>query len=191
VTGLLLPSSVTRAREALARANLVGPSDDDNGARLRGLAATRLGGIMLVSGDEGFDLAAWMIDGLDITSRLVVHHEGGIEPSLVSQCFNNDLRVTTHVQPFGDFLDDVSHHRFSMLVLAAPELEASLFTTAASMMDDGGILVCAGSLAQKSNSFSEPDGFCHMHTSPDQRILVRRHAGNRPQRRGGRRRTRD
>ncbi len=185
-----IPASVRAARAGFDAAGLVIEQCDDDGMRLRALAAMQLSGIMLVSGAGAMDLAAWIIDGLDISSRLVVHHEGELDPAKVRGCFNNDLRVTAHVQPLESFLDDVKQHRFALFVLTDVDAKASTLDRVTQSIADGGVLVLAGVPKRVIEKTQGLDGFCLMHSDERQTIFVQRHPGNRPQRRGRRRRNR-
>jgi hypothetical protein len=71
------------------------------GEVVRVLAASRPGGVFLCLGHGAGETAAWILDGMDLASRLVVVVEDGDEAE--------------HVQDSLAFLDDVRDHRFDLI----------------------------------------------------------------------------
>jgi hypothetical protein len=85
------------------------------GEVVRVLAASRPGGVFLCLGHGAGETAAWILDGMDLASRLVVVVEDGDEADELGALLGDDLRVTVHVQDSLAFLDDVRDHRFDLI----------------------------------------------------------------------------
>lgn len=128
---------------------------------------------------------------MDMTCRLVVHHEADADPAKIKNAFNNDLRVTTHQQPFVQFLDDVDSHRFAIVVMAPPVAGLENLRRAVQSIDDGGVLVVVEADAEVTEFVDSLSEFCLLYEQPASTVVVKRPASNRPKRRGGRRRERD
>lgn len=165
--------------------------DDALGRLVRGLSATRHGAVNLVSGSSACDLAGWIIDGMDMTCRLVVHHEAEVDSAPIKNAFNNDLRVTTHEQPFIQFLDDVDSHKFAILVMAPPVADLDNLQRAVRAIDDGGVLVLVEPDAKITEFVNQLSEYCLLYEREAATVVVKRPASNRPRRRGGRHRERD
>ncbi len=187
----VIPASVKHTRTALESSPVNPRIDDELGRLVRGLSATRHGGVSLVSGSGACDLAGWIIDGMDMTCRLVVHHEADVDASVVKSAFNNDLRVTTHQQPFIEFLDDVNSHQFAIVVMAPPILTLENLRRVTQAVGDGGALVLQEPDVSALGNLDGLSEFCLLHESDSAIVVVKRPESNRPYRRGGRRRGRE
>jgi len=186
-----IPASVAHARATLGTSSVAPYLDDDAGRLLRGLSATKSMGVSLVSGAAACDLAAWIIDGMDMSCRLVVHHEAEADGDVIKAAFNNDLRVTTHEQPFVQFLDDVSSHRFVIVVMTPPVLDVATLDRAVAAINDGGILCLLNPDDTVLHALELLSDFCLLQQQKNYVALVKRPESNRPRRRGGRKRDRD
>lgn len=114
------PQSYSRLCEALSGAGRAPDATPALGELCRVLAASRPGGVFLCLGAGAGELAAWILDGLDLSARLVVVVSDENEAGLLRPLFADDLRVTVHVQNAVDFLDDVRDHRFDLITDLSP-----------------------------------------------------------------------
>lgn len=85
------------------------------GELMRVLSASRPGGVFLCVGDGAGEAGAWTLDGMDLSSRLVVVVEDAHAAEALRTVFGDDLRVTVHAQDAADFLGDVRDHRFDLI----------------------------------------------------------------------------
>lgn len=97
-----------------------------HGEMTRVLAASRPGGVFLCLGSGAGEMGAWVLGGMDLSSRLVVVVPDGEQAQLLRPVFDNDLRVTVHVQDAAAFLGDVRDHRFDLITDLSPGQTAEL-----------------------------------------------------------------
>ena len=114
--------------------------DEGLGQFMRCLAASRLRGVTLQLGAGSVALAAWIIDGMDITSRLLMVIE---DESLLASArvhIGNDIRVAVHAQAPREFLADLSRNRVDLVVLDGADADEHLLDAAVSLLNPGGML---------------------------------------------------
>lgn len=85
------------------------------GELLRVLAASRPGGVFLCLGRGAGEAGAWIVDGMDLASRLVIVVDDTQQADRLRGVIGDDLRVTVHVQDMAAFLTDVRDHRFDLI----------------------------------------------------------------------------
>ena len=90
------------------------------GELARVLAASRPGGVFLCLGGGAGEMGAWVLGGMDLSSRLVVVVQDGDEDDKLRPVFGDDLRITVHVQDAVAFLGDVRDHRFDLITDLSP-----------------------------------------------------------------------
>ncbi len=83
--------------------------------------------------------ALWTLDGMDITSRLIVNLAPGSSPDLGP--LGADLRVAVHPQAPLEFLADIDRHRFDVIVVAVANAGTELVARALERLRDGGFAV--------------------------------------------------
>ena len=81
----------------------------------RVLAASRPGGVFLCLGRGAGEMAAWILDGMDLSGRLVVVVQDSDEAEVLRPILGDDLRITVHAQEAAAFLGDVRDHRFDLI----------------------------------------------------------------------------
>ena len=114
------PQSYSRLCEQLIGAGREACVAPALGELVRVLAASRPGGVMLCLGAGAGELATWILDGLDLSARLVVVVSDENEAGLLKALFGDDMRVTVHVQDALEFLGDVRDHRFDLITDLSP-----------------------------------------------------------------------
>ena len=115
---------------------------EQTGALMRTLAATKPSGVVLVLGARHPDAVVWLMDGLDITTRLVVLVESADVSKAVAKRLGDDIRIATHVQPVLSFLTDIKSHRMDMIVCDTRITSPQLLQTILSLLAPGGIVMC-------------------------------------------------
>lgn len=74
--------------------------------------------VVLMAGPGVIGYVPWVRDGLPMTGKLIVQlhpRHRGLDPLVQSQ-LDLDIRVAGHYQDLDGFLEDVSHHRFDLLI---------------------------------------------------------------------------
>ncbi len=198
-----MPSSLTtppapRALAAIAadqRLGARGHCDPNVGQALRCLAASRIRGVIVHIGSGSVALAAWLIDGMDITSRfvMVVDDEADVAPA--NAHLGDDIRIAVHAQPALEFLRDVSRNRVDVVVLDDAVLDEPLLDAAMALLSPGGMLCLLSSdgaapawldSAQTLLARRHDCQHCRLHTPAPLLLAVRLPPDARPVRRGGR-----
>ena len=85
------------------------------GELTRVLAASRPGGVFLCLGRGAGEMATWIMDGMDLSGRLVVVLQDNQEADMLLALLTDDMRITLHVQDSVAFLRDVRDHRFDLI----------------------------------------------------------------------------
>ena len=77
------------------------------GQLTRVLATSRPGGVFLCLGRGAGEMATWIMDGMDLSGRLVAVLEDNEEADMLRALLADDMRITVHVQDAVAFLRDV------------------------------------------------------------------------------------
>jgi len=117
------------------------------GELCRVLAASRPGGVFLCLGSGAGGIGAWVLDGMDLSSRLVIV-VGDDEAGLLRPILGDDLRVTVHVQDPAGFLGDVREHRFDLIADLCPGPPADVTGLALGTLAPGGFCVTRHDIAK-------------------------------------------
>lgn len=115
--------------------------DDTIGELLRILAASKVGGVFLQLGRGAPEAGAWLLDGMDITSKLVVVAEEPRLVPIIEETLGNDIRVAVHVQDALEFIDDIRSHQLHFLIFDTGSVEKELIMGAVELLVPGGLLV--------------------------------------------------
>ena len=155
----------------------------------------RLRGVTLQMGMASVALAAWIIDGMDITSRLLLlaPEDATIEAARAHIC--NDIRVAVHAQAPLEFLREVSRNRVDMVVVDDATVDRELLDAAIALLNPGGVLcvldACGGATPGldeiQDRVLARGDCLCTLLATPAPLLMaVRTPEDSRPVRRGGR-----
>ncbi len=105
-----------RVRVALEAAGCA-PAIAPEVARLaRALAASKPAGTFLCIGAGAGEVGAWILEGMDHASGLVVLVQDAREAAVLGRELDGDLRASVHLQNAARFLTDVRAHRFDLIV---------------------------------------------------------------------------
>lgn len=85
------------------------------GQLTRVLATSRPGGVFLCLGRGAGEMATWIMDGMDLSGRLVAVLQNNEEADMLRALLADDMRITVHVQDAAAFLSDVRDHRFDLI----------------------------------------------------------------------------
>lgn len=171
--------------------------DDTTGALLRTLAASKVGGVFLQLGTGAPQAGAWLLDGMDITSKLVVVVDEPRLLPIVQATLGNDIRVAAHVQDTLEFLDDIRSHELHLILFDTEPSDKRVVEAAAKLLAPGGVLVVL--TTRSAQSFSNELYELLRQTQELQStwldgllmVASRRPVRAKPIRRGARRRRRD
>lgn len=195
------PSQPPQAWSRLCETIGGGAADADLplGELCRVLAASRPGGVFLCLGSGAGGVGAWVLNGMDLSSRLVIVVGGDDEADLLRPILGDDLRVTVHVQGPAEFLGDVSEHRFDLIADLCPGPPADVTGLALGALAPGGFGVTRHDIAELAKMLStEAPGSEHipgidslvstgLSLEPGVSLVVRGPPRPRARRRGGRR----
>ena len=104
------------------------------------LAGSKPNGVILMLSGENPELAVWLLDGMDITTRLVALSENESGRDALTDGLGDDIRIAVHLQPFASFLDDIKTHRLDMVVCNTG-LASAVRDQALDMVAPGGIYI--------------------------------------------------
>jgi hypothetical protein len=160
-------------------------SDDRVGALLRVLAALNPHAVVLQIGVESLHYAPWVIDGMDITARLILNIDDNVPFAPLNPIFRDDIRIELHQQDPNQFLDDVARHRFNLIFVGAESIADALLERCARLLSDDGLLLLddTGGAASKSQPLAD----CHYAYLHGVSIITKIAAHSKAARKGGRR----
>lgn len=196
-----VPRACARLRETRA-AGRTGTLATELGELARVLAASRPGGVFLCAGDDAGEPGAWILDGMDLASRLVVVVGEVGEAGVIRAALGDDLRVTVHHQDAVAFLEDVREHRFDLIADLDVAPPAQRLRLALARLAPGGMFLsrCPAGVLEESLAAAPPtgsgasadapaDAFVPTRLAPplDATLIARRPPPPAGKRRGGRR----
>ena len=111
------------------------------GALVRTLAGTKIGGVFLQLGSGAPEAGAWLLDGMDITSRLVVVADEPCLIPVITDTLGNDIRVAVHSQETLEFLHDIRSHELHMVLFDSAPNDEEVVRAAVKLLAPGGILL--------------------------------------------------
>ena len=136
------PPGYARLCQALAARGSQSSVTPPLGALIRVLAASRPGGVFVCLGRSAGETAAWMLDGMDLSARLVVVVRDDAEADSLRAILGDDLQLTVHVQDAAEFLRDVRDHRFDFIVDLNPGPADELARLALARLAPGAFYLC-------------------------------------------------
>jgi hypothetical protein len=110
---------------------------------LRTLATSKPGGTFLCLGEGAGEAAAWILDGMDLSSGLVALVRESDEEVALKRELERDLRVSVHRQDARAFLLDVSAHRFDLIADLTPGERPAIVRLGLNLLRPGGFYVAS------------------------------------------------
>ena len=196
-----IPRACARLRETRA-ADQAETLANELGELARVLAASRPGGVFLCAGDDAGEPGAWILDGMDLASRLVVVVDEVREAEVIRSALGDDLRVTVHHQDAVAFLEDVREQRFDLIADLGVAPPVQRLRLALARLAPGGLFLsrCPAGVLEESLAEAAPagggasadalaDAFVPTRLAPplDATLVARRPPPPEGKRRGGRR----
>ncbi len=113
------------------------------GAQLRAHAGLHEHGVFLLSSDATLPYLCWILDGMHMGARLIVHQPAATDEvaQVVSQQVQMDIRAAHQVQETPSFVQDISQHRLDGIVLYVEHPSLALVGNWMEVLADTGLLV--------------------------------------------------
>ena len=147
------PAVLDAIRRDAERVGFTLASEPQTGSLLRGLAASKPGGLMLELGTGTGVGTTWLLSGMDATSRLVTVDSDPTVVEIARRHLGHDSRVTFHLGDGGEFLEQ-SSQQFDLIFADAWPGKFTHLDRALSLLRVGGVYVVDDLLPQPS----WPDG---------------------------------
>lgn len=123
-----------------------GATDLDHrlGAFLRVMAASKPSGVFLQSGSGSPGLSLWLLEGMDITSRLITVVTDPAAVERARRHVGDDIRVAIHRQDPLEFFNDIRSHEIHCVVFDEVPGRVETLRAALGLIAVGGWLVVLG-----------------------------------------------
>ncbi len=155
---------------------------------LRIIAASKPGAVGLTIGPAAVGYGEIILQGLDMYSRLIINVSSHPDIQALEQQFHTDIRVAVHAQDSVTFLNDVSRHRFELVVIDCAVLDETLLNTVIEMSPVGGFIVLLDVSDTTGELRRQLSEYCFHSLVNEHCLIATRIASNhRPSRKGGRR----
>ena len=151
------------------------------------MIAVKRKGLIIAIGEQLLHYQKEMVLAMDPHSRLIISLQPpSVETLPIEEMLKADLRVAVHRQEIQEFLDDIGHHRFKLIILGEERINDSLIAQCVEILELGGILLMLQgppandppNLDHYEQCWSASLDFCH--------LLVKSDRDKKPVRRGGR-----
>ncbi len=179
------PAALAAVHRDLSGCGIAVDSDGRVGSLLRVLAALNPNAVVLQIGAESLQYAPWVIDGMDITARLILNIDDNVPLAPIEPIFKNDIRIALHRQNPNQFLDDVARHRFNLIFVGMDSITDTLLERCVRLLSDDGLLVLDG--AGGATSKSQPLVDCHYAHVHGVELITKVALHSKATRKGGRR----
>ena len=182
-----------RGLDADGRDVAIGPQV---GPTIRTLAASKPGGVIMALGFHHPAATAWLLDGMDITTRLLVLVGDTAQAQAAQAYLTDDIRVAVHAQEPNEFLHDIRSHELRAVLLDTGVMQESVLSAVAGLLEPGGLLIALGAALDDGTERSLEDWFARreefqstlIESAPQMLVAARRATVPRTSRRGSRRR---
>ena len=109
----------------------------------RALAASKVAGTSLCIGEGAGEIGAWVLDGMDFSSGLVVLVQSPEEAAVLERELDRDVRASVHLQEAASFLIDVNAHRFDLIVDLIAEQHPQVLRLGLGLLRLGGVYLAS------------------------------------------------
>jgi hypothetical protein len=124
------------------------------GQLLCALAASKPRGTFLCLGEGAGGAATWILDGMDLSSGLVVLVRAPEEGAALEPELERDLRVSVHRQDAQGFLRDIHAHRFDLIADLVDGEHAAVARLGLHLLRPGGFYVASRAGATLQAAFA-------------------------------------
>ncbi len=151
------------------------------------MVATKREGVILAIGEQPLNYQKEILSALDPLSRLIVSLKPSVARLPVETHLETDLRVAVHRQDIHEFLDDIKHHRFTLVMLGEESIDDSLITKCIDILEQGGMALVLRSLSESKPPYLGNCERCWCVSLNFCYLMVKSDQQKKPVRRGGRR----
>jgi predicted O-methyltransferase YrrM len=137
------PAACSRIRAALEANACWREAASEIGSVASALAASKPAGAFLCIGDGAGEVGAWVLDGMDFSSGLVVLVQDPEEAAVLERELDRDVRASVHLQKAASFLIDVNAHRFDLIVDLIAEEHPQIVRLGLSLLQPGGFYLAS------------------------------------------------
>jgi predicted O-methyltransferase YrrM len=137
------PAACSRIRAALEANGCRREGAPEIGSMARALAASKAAGTFLCIGEGAGEIGAWVLDGMDFSSGLVVLVQDPEEAAVLECELDRDVRASVHLQEAASFLIDVNAHRFDLIVDLIAEQHPQIVQLGLSLLRLGGVYLAS------------------------------------------------
>jgi predicted O-methyltransferase YrrM len=137
------PAACSRIRAALEANGIWREVGSEIGILANALAASKTAGAFLCIGDGAGEVGAWVLDGMDYSSGLVVLVQDPGEAAVLERELDRDVRASVHLQKAESFLIDVNAHRFDMIVDLIAEEHPEVLRLGLGLLQPGGLYLAS------------------------------------------------
>jgi predicted O-methyltransferase YrrM len=137
------PASCSRIRAALEANGYRREVATEIGSLARALAASKAAGTLLCIAEGAGEVGAWLADGMDHSSGLVVLVQDPEEAAILERELDRDVRVSVHSQEATSFLIDVDSHRFDLIVDLIAEQHPQVVRIGLGLLRQGGVYLAS------------------------------------------------
>ncbi len=137
------PAGQEQWLQELAEHGLAAEYQPSLAALLRNLATLGDCTLLMSSGPACLPYVPWLRDGMSMNNRLIVHQNSdqqNLQPLLLRQQ-QQDIRVAHHFQNAEEFIADIAHHRFQLLLLDVSTLVLESLSLWEGLLQDQGMIV--------------------------------------------------
>ena len=135
------PDSIIRIEDETKKLGFGMASDHQTGSLLRCLAATKPAANILELGTGTGLSAAWILDGMDESARLVSVDNDGAVVQVAEDILGADKRVKFHVQDGGEFLRSLDGQKFDLIFADTWPGKIWDLDLALNLLTEGGIYI--------------------------------------------------
>ncbi len=117
---IMQPKNFQDWYRALTELHQTDTYDEQAAQQLRVMIGLKPYAVALLSGANTLVYAPWLLDGMHMNGRMVLHQTSSSEPiqALVQQQLDHDIRITAHVQPVKSFTEDIAKNRLDVILTA-------------------------------------------------------------------------
>ena len=137
------PASCLRIRAALEANGCWREAVPGIGRMASALAASKTAGAFLCIGEGAGEIGAWVLEGMDFSSGLVVLVQDPEEAAILKRELDRDVRASVHFQQAAPFLIEVNAHRFDLIVDLIAEEHPQVVRLGLSLLQPGGLYLAS------------------------------------------------